>query len=186
MLRFYDVDSEYVDYLRKFDGRVPYIQYGDKEKFVCGIVLSINGCDYFAPISSKTAKQQMATYIKDKDDKILSSIKFNYMFPAPEAVVWEKDIYSIRRSDPAYADLLQKEYEFCRDNEKVILDKAQKTYKIGCNPKHFLNNVCCNFQLLEEKSKDYFTTIADIAFDEYDERHSSDDSDNQEKYENKD
>ena len=58
MLNFFYVDTEYVDYLRAFDSRIPYLQYEDKDKFVCGIVMSVDGCDYFAPISSKTHKQQ--------------------------------------------------------------------------------------------------------------------------------
>lgn len=171
MISFYDVDSDYVDYLRKFDSRVPYIQYGQHEKFVCGIVLKINGCDYFAPVSSKINKQQTAMYIKDKNGNVLSSIKFNYMIPAPYALVTPKDISAIRQTDAAYADLLQKEYEFCRANESIILQKAQKVYAIGCTPRHFLNGACCDFQLLELKSKEYLLAIMDEAFREYDERH---------------
>ncbi len=173
MLRFYDVDIDYVNYLRKFDSRVPYIKYDDREKFVCGVVLTINGCDYFAPISSKTDKQQTAMYISDDDGNVLSSIKFNYMFPAPASIVTEKDISDIRKSDPAYANLLQKEYEFCNKIEVAILTKAQKVHTIGCNPQHFLYKNCCNFRLLEEKSKDYFVTLMDDAFAEYDAKHSS-------------
>ena len=114
MLSFYNVDIEYVDYLRRFDSRVPYIKSGDKEKFICSIVLSINGGDYFAPISSKTYKQQTAITILDKDGRELSTIKFNYMFPSPQAVVARMEISDIRKKDSSYANLLQKEYEFCK------------------------------------------------------------------------
>ena len=114
MLNFYNVDVEYVNYLRQFDCRVPYIEYENREKFVCGVVLSINGCDYFAPISSKTYKQQTAITILDKDGRELSTIKFNYMFPSPQAVVARMEISDIRKKDSSYANLLQKEYEFCK------------------------------------------------------------------------
>ena len=177
MLNFFYVDTEYVDYLRAFDSRIPYLQYEDKDKFVCGIVMSVDGCDYFAPISSKTHKQQTCIMIRDKDGTDLSSIKFNYMFPAPEAVVTRVDIGDIRKSDPSYANLLQKEYEFCKANESSILAKAQKVYAIGCKPGHFLNSSCCDFKLLEEKSKAYFITITDEAFADYEEKHANDNCD---------
>lgn len=168
MLNFYNVDIDYTDYLRRFDTRIPHIKYGDKDKFVCGVVLSINGCDYFAPVSSKTNKSQMSIMILDKDGKELSSIKLNYMFPAPQSVVSRIEISDVRKSDPSYANLLQKEYEFCKANESSIIAKAQKVYAISCNPNHFLHGACCDFKMLEEKSKAYFLTIMDEAFAECD------------------
>lgn len=56
MLKFYDINPEYVNYLRQFDNRIPNIVYEANNKFVCGIVLSVNKHNYFAPISSSTAK----------------------------------------------------------------------------------------------------------------------------------
>lgn len=157
MLSFYNIDVEYVNYLRQFDARVPYIKYADRNKFVCGVVLSINDCDYFAPISSQTHKQQTALLIRDRDDSELAAIKFNFMFPAPRNVISMISIPDVRKSDPAYASLLQKEYEFCRSNESEILTKARKVYSIGCRPSHFLYSTCCDFRLLEEKSRIYLT-----------------------------
>lgn len=69
MLNFYNVDVEYVEYLRRFDSRVPYIQYGDRDKFVCGVVLTVNGYQYFAPVSSKIGKQQTSLVIEDDHGK---------------------------------------------------------------------------------------------------------------------
>lgn len=173
MLNFYNVDAEYVDYLRQFDDKVPHIKYEERDKFVCGIVLNINGCDYFAPVSSKIHKQQTAFLIKDKDDTVLSAIKFNFMFPAPQAVVTRINITDIRKQDASYANLLQKEYAFCKANESAILAKAKKIYAIGCNPRHFLHPTCCDFQSLEKMSKAYFTSIMDEAFAEYDNKHAT-------------
>lgn len=93
------------------------------------------------------------------------------MFPAPEAAVTRIDISDIRKCDPSHADLLQKEYEYCKANESAILAKAQKVYIIGHKPAHFLYNTCCDFELLEEKSKAYFLSLMDEAFDEYDAKH---------------
>ena len=164
MISFYYVDLEYVDYLRRYETKIPHIRYDDNDKFVCGVVLHVNNLDYFAPISSKIHKQQMCTRILNETGDAIATIKFNFMFPAPPETVTMVDISEIRREDPSYANLLQKEYEFCRANEKQIIEKAKKAYSIGHNPNHFLNKHCCDFALLEQKSKDYFIAIMDEAF----------------------
>lgn len=41
MLKFYDVDEEYVKFLQTIDGQVPNIKYSGNNKFVCGVVLNI-------------------------------------------------------------------------------------------------------------------------------------------------
>jgi len=155
MLRFYDVDPAYVNYLRQFDCRVPNILYKQHDKFVCGIILSIKGYNYFAPISSNKTKQQANILILDNTGNILSSIKFNFMFPAPGSVITYKDFKKIRAVDSSYANLLEKEYRFCVSHEQDIRNKAMKIYKIGCNPSHVLNKFCCNFSLLESKCTDW-------------------------------
>lgn len=46
MLKFYDIDKGYIDYLKTFDRQVPNIEYSSNNKFVCGIVLEENGIKY--------------------------------------------------------------------------------------------------------------------------------------------
>lgn len=53
MIAFYDVDSEYVDFLKTIDSKVPNIKYDGNNKFVCGIVFKINNVEYYAPVSHK-------------------------------------------------------------------------------------------------------------------------------------
>lgn len=67
MLRFYDVDATYANYLRQFDRRIPNITYVVNNKFVCGIVLLIDRYNFFAPISSNKTKQQTNMLIKDSN-----------------------------------------------------------------------------------------------------------------------
>ncbi len=151
MLNFYDVKEAYAEYLRKFEHRIPNIHYASNNKFVCGIVLSVNGYDYFAPISSNTAKQRTSLLILDEHGKPLSSIKFSFMFPIPKTEVVRKDFSVIRSENPHYADVLTKEYRFCRKNEAKILQKAAQIYAIGCNRDHWLAANCCDYKLLESK-----------------------------------
>ena len=87
MLKFYDINPEYANYLRQFDNRIPNIVYEANNKFVCGIVLSVNKHNYFAPISSNTAKQQTGILIQDDGGNVLSLIKFCFMFPAPNSTL---------------------------------------------------------------------------------------------------
>lgn len=163
MLEFFDVDIDYADFLRRYEKKVPYIKYAQKDKFVCGVALCINDCDYFVPVSSNKNKTQTDIEIVDKYGVVLSTLRFGYMFPAPIGILTRKDIAAIRVTDYAYADLLQKEYEFCRKNELIIRQKAEKVYRIGCNKNHFLNRQCCDFRLLEEKRKEYFNILMDDA-----------------------
>lgn len=155
MLCFYDVDPAYADYLRQYDSRVPNITYGVHNKFTCGIVLSIDGYSYFAPISSNKRRQQTNMLIRDRDGRVLASLKFGFMFPAPRANVALKDFMMVRATDPAYADLLEKEYTFCRAREQDIYLKARRIYEIGKNPDHVLNRYCCDFHLLEAKHDEW-------------------------------
>ena len=151
MLNFYDVKEDYAEYLRKFERRIPNIHYASNNKFVCGIVLTVNGFDYFAPISSNTAKQRTSLLILDECSKPISSIKFSFMFPIPKNEVVRKDFSAIRAENPHYADVLTKEYHFCVKNEARILKKAEQIYAIGCNRSHWLAENCCDYKLLESK-----------------------------------
>lgn len=53
MLDFYDVDLDYINFLKQYDTQIPNISYTSRNKFVCGIVLNINGINImlrFPPI----------------------------------------------------------------------------------------------------------------------------------------
>ncbi len=155
MLNFYDVDPEYAAYLRQFDHRVPNIIYENNRKFVCGVILKVDGCNYFAPISSNKKEQRTCILICDTLGNILSSIKFNFMFPVPDSVLTKKDFNEIRETDRAYAGLLVKELKFCRAFQDEIAEKALDVYRIGCNPNHYLHNFCCDFKLLKAKHDEW-------------------------------
>ena len=151
MLNFYDVDISYANFLRKFDTRVPQIKYNTNNKFVCGIVLKIDKYDYFVPLSSDISRKQTSMLIEDTNGRAIASLKFCFMFPVPSNLVTIKKLANIRKTDQAYAYLLKIELKFCQKNEKIILQKAQNIYKIGCNKNHVLNHSCCDFLLLQQK-----------------------------------
>ena len=88
-LKFYEVDMEYIKYLKENgDDKIPNIEYSKHKKFFCGIVLTINNFNYFAPVSSYTRKVRTSFLIKDKNKenkqlKAISSLRFSFMFPCP-------------------------------------------------------------------------------------------------------
>ncbi len=65
-LKFYNIDDKYIQYLYKFDNKVPFNK-NSKRPYI-GIVLEINGITYFAPMFSPKQQHSKyksnATYIK--------------------------------------------------------------------------------------------------------------------------
>jgi len=155
MLKFYDVDDNYVRFLQIHDNQVPNISYFSNNKFICGIVLSVNNSNYYAPVSHNTTVHRTSYPIKDSHGNIIATIRFCFMFPAPLSVLTVKDFAHIRTYDSKYADLLLKEWNDCNANTNAIISKANSVYQIGCNSSHYLNYTCCDFILLEQKMQEY-------------------------------
>lgn len=123
MLSFYFIKKSYVDFLRTVDEKVPTLDYETHDKFFCGIVLSMNGINYYVPVSHEIKKQQTNIIIKDKGRPI-SSLKFSFMIPAPNSVLSKLDFKMIAQNDINYANLLRAEYEYCSKNRclQIISD----------------------------------------------------------------
>ncbi|MBQ9709300.1 MAG: type III toxin-antitoxin system ToxN/AbiQ family toxin [Clostridia bacterium] len=158
MLKFYDIETNYINYLKTIDCQIPDITYLTNNKFVCGVVLDINGITYYAPVSHTTKKYRTNQLIYDKGQPI-SSIRFSFMFPAPQSVLTQKDFKQIRAVDPHYADIITAEYRYCAANEYSICQKAKSVYNIGCNKNHPMNYTCCDFKKLEALYLNYDKTI---------------------------
>ena len=78
------IDSNYCDYLRQYDNRVPY-NAGIKElRPFISILFKVENCEYFAPLSSPKPKHSKLLntldVIKIADGK-LGIINFNNMIP---------------------------------------------------------------------------------------------------------
>ncbi len=156
-LNFYDIDSKYTDYLRNHDDKIPYISYENRDKFLCGVVLSINGINYYVPVSSNKKKYLSSFMICDdgeNGEKIpISSLRFSFMFPCPIECITQKDLK--KETDTKYKGLTQKEYEYCNKHINQIKKKASKIYELAKNKEFREKYNLCNFELLEEKCKKY-------------------------------
>ena len=151
-LKFYEVDSEYIKYLKEnADNKVPNFEYKKHKKFFCGIVLTINNFNYFAPVSSYNKKNQTTFLILDKDKKTnslkpISSLRFSFMFPCPSKYLSQKDF---SKEDPKYQILLRKELKYCNASSDKIVKLAKRVYKLGIKEKTRTKFNICNFTKLE-------------------------------------
>ena len=158
-LKFYEINTNYIQYLKKYDHRVPNIDYKEHNKFLCGVVLDVNGNKYYAPVSSFCKEQQTNFIIKNNKGKSIASLRLSFMLPVPDRVL---TIKNFKDEDYKYRRLLMEELKYCNDNLKAILIKANKVYRIAANERHPLNLCCCNFKLLEQKCLEYKTYVSAI------------------------
>lgn len=158
MLKFYEVDGEYIKYLRETgDSKIPKIDYKNHQKFFCGIVLTINNFNYFAPVSSYNKKVHTAFLIKDKNRETnelmpISSLRFSFMFPCPIEYLNQKDF---SKEDEKYKILLRKELAYCNKNIDKIEKLAHEVYNLGLNEITRNRFNICNFKKLEEQCMNY-------------------------------
>lgn len=159
---FYRVDEKYNSFLQEYEKKyrgitkVPNIKYKDRNKFSFGAVLTINELKYYVSVSSFDKKQEANILIRVKGDEkeIKGSLRFNYMIPVPEECLERLIIKA--EEDEKYRILLNKEYQFCIDNEEKIKKKAYKIYHMVVdNKKQILTDNSCDFKLLEKAYYEY-------------------------------
>ena len=155
-LKLYSINDEYIEYLRKFDAKVPYNK--NKTRPYVGVVYTYNNNNYFAPLSSPKAKHlkmsEKAIDIYKIDKGILGIININNMLPTPMECLTEV-LPTI--TDKTYKILLEKQITYINDNKEKLLKKVnqfQLRYRKGFLSKE-IQDRCCNFILLEEKCKEW-------------------------------
>ncbi len=164
-LKIVRLDSKYCDYLRKFDNRVSYNKANKELRPFIGILFVVNNCEYFAPLSSPKPKhltmKDYVDFVKIQNGE-LGVVNFNNMLPVREnnysLIDLDKDKYLLKNQK--YQNLLIRQSWWLRDNFSEVQKKAEKLYTLYMN-NHLNKNVinrCCNFKLLEEKSKEYNKT----------------------------
>jgi len=161
-LNFYTVEADYVQHLQKAEqdkrgfSRVPNMVYSEKykQKFLCGIVLQVNDVDYYVPVTSYIQQKPDNFLIIADNGKVVSSLRFNYMFPVPKSHVAIRVIEE--EQDRAYRALLAQELRYCINNQETIQKLAERTYKrvlLGKDLGLVANS--CDFLLLEKKCAEY-------------------------------
>lgn len=75
------------------------------------------------------------------------------MFPVPDSEIKQKVINN--ESDYQYRFLLRQELKYCNKNREVIQSKAKAIYHKALDKNTTYHKFCCDFQLLEEKCKEW-------------------------------
>lgn len=162
-LDLYVVDSKYIQHLQQAEieargfTRVPNMDYPDgKQKLSVGAVLEICGLKYYVGLTSYKIQKSENMLIKIKaKNPIVGSLRFNYMFPVPDCALRLKKIKD--EQDVKYKNLLLNEYDFIKNNEKAIIQKAQEVYELVTKKTGsqtlLLNS--CDFKVLEQAAKTY-------------------------------
>ncbi len=156
-LKLVKVDYKYCDYLRRYDHKVCYNKGSKELRPYIGVLLEINACLYFAPLSSPKEKY------KDMPDNIdfikidegnLGAINFNNMIPLSVNNYSLLDFYS---KNLKYARMLRMQLRWLIRHTDIIIDHASNLYYkyIKGTLDSRIRSRCCNFPLLEEKCFEY-------------------------------
>lgn len=157
-LKLYEIEPEYIDYISAF---APHLFHNKKsgqshDRKYIGVILHINGFDYFAPLSSfKTKHHSMKESIDFIKIKKYAVINLNNMFPAPLHIC--KYIIISTQRDKKYRDLLLAEYRFIKSIQDKIRKNAQTLYhlKLKDGNSTSLSKRCNDFKVLEEACKKF-------------------------------
>ncbi len=161
-LRIVRVDSEYCDYLRKFDNKVMYNKSEKELRPFIGVLFKIDNYEYFAPLSSPKEKHRKMKnnidFFKIKGGE-LGVMNFNNMIPVTSnfytLIDLNKETLTIEESK--YQKLLQEQLQWLNANYYQVKNKSFKLYQLynaGRLPEK-IKMRCCNFKLLEEKCLEY-------------------------------
>lgn len=69
-MKWYAVKKEYIDYLKKWDKKIPNVDYGNRMKCFIGVIFIKNDIEYFAPLTS--FKEKFISMKNDVDFCIVS------------------------------------------------------------------------------------------------------------------
>src|SRR5690606_29865866 len=130
-IRIYEVEKDYIHYLKSFDKLIPEEHPGKRPRKYIGVVFEIDDCKYFAPLSSTKDKHKRMK--NDKDFLKINSgehgaINFNNMITVHEDVLIEYDINN--EPDIMYQNILKAQVRFLRINRDNIRGIARNLHEI--------------------------------------------------------
>lgn len=151
-IKLYEIDEAYIDYLlpivpHLFQNKKPGQQ--NSRKYI-GVLMVVNGYEYFAPLSSfKEKHQHMQEALDFLKIKTYAVINLNNMFPVPKGVYSYVDIS--KECNPKYKALLLKEYRYIKSIQEKIRKNAINLYnhKMKNGNSTALAKRCNDFERLE-------------------------------------
>lgn len=173
------VNEKYLDYLRNFENRIPYSDYGkNKYKPFFGVLFETNDLLYITQISHAQPRHQKMKQQKDfykiydskQPSRLLAVINLNYMFPVPQSEVcrFEKkkiDSYRTFSSEDEkskYIDLLDRELAVI--NTLNLSVAALEVYKIKYScPDSPIARRSLDYKKLEKHVQDWINNLCSAA-----------------------
>lgn len=170
-LNLYSVDDNYIKYLRQFDEKI-YDNKEDNRTFerkYLGVVLTVNGFNYYIPMSSpkksdytdyenKIIRNDTKTIIRiHEKGRLYGTLRISNMIPVP---ITELEPYSVSNEiDLKYRDVILGELRFINSNSNKIIKYAKIVYnqKIKNIDIPYIKNTV-DFRLLENKLKEWNET----------------------------
>ena len=163
-LNLYSVSDKYIKYLRQFENKI----YDNKEEIrthkrkYLGIVLTVNGFNYYIPMSSpkksdyldfekKIIRKDTKTIIRiHEGGRLYGTLRISNMIPVP---ITELEPYFIsNENDLKYKEVILGELRYINDNSDKIMKHAKIVYnqKVKNIDIGYIKNTV-DFKLLEEK-----------------------------------
>lgn len=149
------VDKEYLTYLHIHDNRVSL----KKDRPYVGLSVRINDKVFVIPLTSQTTQERKKRGLKKRNSLTTTFVKaagieisdllHNNMIPVPKMLAQRVEI------DPIKDTYLSNEYRYIRKHWVEITNKSLMIYLERYNEKSrnyaFLQSICCDFKMLEEK-----------------------------------
>ena len=168
-IKFVTINSQYCNFLRTFDSRVPYNADAKKLRPFIGILFRVHDIDYFAPLSSpKTKHRRMNDTIDFMkiDHGELGAINFNNMIPVTPANYQEIPLNKVPDDMKEYFryELLKNQLRWLNKHKEKVYKKSLLLYHLYKEDKLSLRvrNRCCNYLVLEEKCLEYNKEMVEI------------------------
>ena len=167
-LNLYSISDKYIKYLRKFEDKI----YDNKEEIrvrtrkYLGIVLTINNCNYYIPMSSpkksdyidyekRIIRKDTKTIIRiDNGNRLYGTGSISNMIPVP---ITELEPYMIEtEQDRKYKEVILGELRYINNNVEKITKNAKIVYNQRIKNENigYIKNTV-NFKLLEEKLEEW-------------------------------
>lgn len=157
-MELYRVDTEYYNYLHYYEAKIPYIEDEKENRPFIGVILNVNGKNFFAPLTSPKRKHLIMKDMQDFlkiDDGRLGGINLNNMMPIPKCYLEKIKLYELE--DEKYKIMLKKQIRWINQNSLRIHNRARNLYYLilnGHTTEQLLKR-CCDFRLLERKCDDF-------------------------------
>ncbi len=165
-IKIIKVNSDYCDYLRDFDDKVPYNKGAKGLRPFVGILFNIGEVEYFAPLTSpkeKHRKMKNSIDFMKIDNGNLGAINFNNMIPVKREnyTLVNLNVRLKNAIDKKYYKLLSEQLDWLNAHKLQIEEVSHKLYDWSIAdrlPKN-VKKRCCNFKLLEQKCQEYLISV---------------------------